>query len=227
WESGVAALSDTVGYVYQDFQNQLVRPTVRDDVAFGPINFGQEDHAERTAAGIEDAGLTGLEDRFVWQLSGGQAHLTALAGVLALRPKVVVVDEPVAELDPARAEEVYERLAAVNREHGVTVIVIEHHAEFVARYASSVVLMADGAPVWHLPVAEALARTEELEAHGIPAPQIIGAVRQLGIEAAPLTVTDAAAVLRRHGLDEASTEAGSTATVNAMDVADAADAAAQ
>lgn len=227
WESGVAALSDTVGYVYQDFQNQLVRPTVRDDVAFGPINFGMADHAERTAGGIADAGLTGLEDRFVWQLSGGQAHLAALAGVLALRPKVVVVDEPVAELDPARAEEVYERLATINREHGVTVIVIEHHAEFVARYASSVVLMADGAPVWHLPVAEALARTEELEAHGIPAPQIIGAVRQLGIEAAPLTVTDAAAVLRRHGLDEASTEAGSAAAVNAMDVADAADAAAQ
>lgn len=194
--SSVAALSDKVGYVYQDFQNQLVRPTVADEVAFGPINFGHHDHVERTIAAIEAVGLSGLESRFVWQLSGGQSHLTALAGVLALRPAVVVVDEPVAELDPAHAEEVYERLAEANREQGLTVIVIEHHAEFVARYAKSVVLMADGAPVWHLPVGEAMSRVDELEAHGIPAPQLVRAVRALGIAESPRTVTDAAALLR-------------------------------
>ncbi|WP_460799105.1 ABC transporter ATP-binding protein [Microbacterium sp. GXF0217] len=196
YTSSVSELSTTVGYVYQDFQNQLVRPTVRDDVSFGPINFGRATHAEDTDAALDALGIGLLADRHIWQLSGGQAHLTALAGALALKPSVIIVDEPVAELDPARAEEIYERLAELNREHGVTVITIEHHAEFVARYARSVVLMAHGTPVWHLPIDEALARTEELEAHGIPAPQAVRAVRALGMDAAPRTPKEAADLLR-------------------------------
>ena len=194
YTSSVAELSTKVGYVYQDFQNQLVRPTVRDDVAFGPINFGRDSHAADTDAALEALGIAGIAGRYIWQLSGGQAHLTALAGALALKPAVIIVDEPVAELDPARAEEIYERLAELNRE-GVTIITIEHHAEFVARYARSVVLMAHGSPVWHLPIDDALARTAELEEHGIPAPQAVQAVRALGVDAAPRTPAEAAALL--------------------------------
>lgn len=195
YTSSVAELSTRVGYVYQDFQNQLVRPTVRDDVAFGPINFGRDSYADDTEAAMGSLGIAGLADRYVWQLSGGQAHLTALAGALALQPEVIIVDEPVAELDPARAEEIYERLTELNRDHGVTIITIEHHAEFVAKYARSVVLMAEGSPVWHLPIDEALRRTDELEAHGIPAPQVVQAVRALGVDAAPRTPADAAVLL--------------------------------
>ncbi|MBD3758470.1 MAG: ATP-binding cassette domain-containing protein [Microbacterium sp.] len=194
YTSSVAELSTKVGYVYQDFQNQLVRPTIRDDVAFGPINFGRDSHAADTDAALEALGIAGIAGRYIWQLSGGQAHLTALAGALALKPAVIIVDEPVAELDPARAEEIYERLAELNRE-GVTIITIEHHAEFVARYARSVVLMAHGSPVWHLPIDDALARTAELEEHGIPAPQAVQAVRALGVDAAPRTPAEAAALL--------------------------------
>ncbi|GMA36587.1 energy-coupling factor ABC transporter ATP-binding protein [Demequina litorisediminis] len=151
YESSVAVLSSTVGYVYQDFQNQLVRPRVRDEVEFGPTNFGMPDYAERATEAMEMLGISHLADRFVWQLSGGQAHLTALASVLAMRPRIIVVDEPVAEVDPAGAHALYERLTELNQIHGITVIVIEHHAEFIAQYAKSVVLMHDGAPVWHLP----------------------------------------------------------------------------
>lgn len=200
YDSSVSDLSTRVGYVYQDFQNQLVRPTVRDDVAFGPINFGRDSFAADTDAALESLGIADLSARYIWQLSGGQAHLTALAGALALQPAVIIVDEPVAELDPARAEEIYERLTALNREHGVTVITIEHHAEFVARYARSVVLMADGAPVWHLPIEEALRRTEELESHGIPAPQAVQAVRALGVDAAPRTPVEAARLLAHRAI---------------------------
>ena len=196
FESSVAELSSHVGYVYQDFQNQLVRPTVRDEISFGPINFGQADHRERTQEALEMLRITELSDKFVWQLSGGQAHLAALASVLALRPEIVVVDEPVAELDPARATEIYERLERLNQEFGLTVITIEHHAEFIARYAKSVVLMSDGAPVWHLPVQEAVNRSAELEEHGIPAPQIVRAAQALGVSDAPRTVETAAEVLR-------------------------------
>ncbi|WP_116247261.1 ABC transporter ATP-binding protein [Nocardiopsis sp. FIRDI 009] len=196
-EMSVAALSHLVGYVYQDFGNQLVRPTVRDEVAFGPVNFGLPDHRERTDEVMELLGVAHLADRFTWQLSGGQQHLVALASVMALRPGVVVVDEPVAELDPARANRIYEVLKDLNRRLGTTVVVIEHHAEYVARHARSVVLMADGAPVWHLPTRAALDRAEELERHGIPAPQVVRVAR--GLEPAappPLTVAEAADRLR-------------------------------
>ncbi|WP_306370578.1 ABC transporter ATP-binding protein [Nocardiopsis sp. CC223A] len=195
--TSVASLAHLVGYVYQDFGNQLVRPTVRDEVSFAPVNFGLDDHAERTEEAMDLLGVAHLADRFTWQLSGGQQHLVALASVLALRPEVIVVDEPVAELDPARAERIYEALVGINARLGTTVIVIEHHAEFVARHARSVILMADGAPVWHLPVREAMERHEELDRHGIPAPQIARAVRALVPEApVPLTVPEAVTALR-------------------------------
>ena len=199
YESSVAALSATVGYVYQDFQNQLVRPRVRDEVEFGPVNFGMVDHAERALEAMETLGISHLADRFVWQLSGGQAHLVALASVLAMRPRVIVVDEPVAEVDPAGAHTLYQRLTELNERHGITVIVIEHHAEFIAQYAKSVILMDDGAPVWHLPAPQAAARATELAAHGIPAPQIVDACEGLDLQAAPRTVAEAAAVLRTAG----------------------------
>src|SRR5699024_8869189 len=197
--SSVGALSSTVGYVYQDFHNQLVRPTVRDEVSYGPLNYGFEDHAERTQQALELLGIAHLRDKFVWQLSGGQAHLTALAGVLALRPDIIIVDEPVAELDPARAREIYLRLRELN-ERGITIITIEHHAELLAEFATSVVLMAEGAPVWHLPIQEALNRSEELAEHGIPTPAMIDVARQLGATDVPRSVAAAETWLRERDL---------------------------
>ncbi|WP_062311492.1 ABC transporter ATP-binding protein [Demequina rhizosphaerae] len=200
YDSSVAELSATVGYVYQDFQNQLVRPRVRDEVEFGPMNFGMADFAARGAEAMAMLGIDHLADRFVWQLSGGQAHLTALASVLSMRPRIIVVDEPVAEVDPAGAHALYERLTQLNRDHGITVVVIEHHAEFISQYARSVILMDDGAPVWHLPVAEAAARADELAAHGIPAPQIVDACAAAEVPGAPRTVAEAATLLRDAGV---------------------------
>ncbi|MFZ2526895.1 MAG: ATP-binding cassette domain-containing protein [Rhodococcus sp. (in: high G+C Gram-positive bacteria)] len=197
YTSTVAELSSHVGYVYQDFTNQLVRPTVRDEISFSPINFGLADHAERTAEALEMLRITELSDRFVWQLSGGQAHLTALASVLAMRPEVVVVDEPVAELDPARAQEIYQRLEVLNQQHGITIVTIEHHAEFIAQFARSVVLMDQGSPVWHLPVQDAVNRSAELAEHGIPAPQVVQAAQSLGHPHAPRTVAAAGGLLGR------------------------------
>nr|WP_282599213.1 ABC transporter ATP-binding protein [Brevibacterium sp. R8603A2] len=196
WESSVAELSARVGYVYQDFQNQLVRPTVRDEVAFGPLNFGHADYRERTDEALAQLGIEHLRDQFVWQLSGGQAHLVALAAVLALRPEVIVVDEPVAELDPARAGEIYRRLRDLNEREGLTVITIEHHADFIAQFAKSVVLMADGAPVWHLPIQEAMDRHADLSSHGVPAPDAVALTAAVGAPHVALDVDSAVRILR-------------------------------
>jgi energy-coupling factor transporter ATP-binding protein EcfA2 len=198
----VGEIAHDVGYVFQDFGNQLVRPTVRDDVSFGPLNFGHEDWAARTEQALTDLGLEDVAGTHTWQLSGGQQHLTALAGALALAPSVLVVDEPAAEVDPLRAAVVYDHLTRLNQEHGITVIVIEHHAELIARYARSVVLMADGRVRWHLPVREALARRDDLADAHVPDPQVVALGRALdpavarGERPVPITVDECVDLLR-------------------------------
>jgi energy-coupling factor transport system ATP-binding protein len=171
-ESDVAALSTHVGYVFQDFENQLVQSTVKDDVEFAPLNHGLEDYEERAARALEVVGLEHLADRFIWELSGGQQHLVALASVLAMDPEFVVVDEPAAQLDPVNAREAYEQLRWLHEERDKTVIVIEHHSEFIADYCEEMVLVSDGGVAWKEPVEVGLNRLDDLLAHDIHPPQV-------------------------------------------------------
>ncbi|CQR52129.1 MULTISPECIES: ABC transporter ATP-binding protein [Haloferax] len=171
-ESDVAELSKTVGYVFQDFENQLVQETVRDDVEFAPLNHGLDDYAERATRALETLGLDHLEDRFIWELSGGQQHLVALAGVLAMDPEFIFVDEPAAQLDPRNARETYEQLRRLNEERDKTIIVIEHHSEFIADYCDEMVLVSDGGVAWKEPVEVGLNRLDDLLAHDIHPPQV-------------------------------------------------------
>lgn len=175
----VAELSKDIGYVYQDFENQIMRPTVIDDASFAPLNFGFKDYKERGLWALEVTGLSSIANEFIWQLSGGQKHLLAIAAVLAMKPKVLIVDEPVAQLDPQHAEEVYKILKKLNEELGITIIVIEHHAEFIADYCHTVVLMDRGRVLWKEPVKRALSRVDELVGHGIYPPQITQAARMI------------------------------------------------
>ncbi|WP_166239607.1 ABC transporter ATP-binding protein [Paenibacillus turpanensis] len=173
----VTELSKHVGYVYQDFENQLVRPTVRDDVCFAPLNYGMADYKERGEEALRLTGLLPLADEFVWQLSGGQKHLLALAGCLAMEPELLVIDEPVAQLDPQHAREIYELLRVLNEQHGKTIIVIEHHTEFIAEYCKHAALMDGGRLLWKKPVREALTLVDELLARSIHPPQVTQAAR--------------------------------------------------
>ncbi|SEQ83293.1 ABC transporter ATP-binding protein [Natrinema salaciae] len=171
-ESSVSELSRHVGYVFQEFDNQLVSPTVFEEVAFAPLNYGHEDYRERVHRTLDTLELDGLEDRFVWELSGGQKHLVALAASLSLDPEIVVVDEPAAQLDPVTARETYDHLARLNEEFGKTVVAIEHQTEFIAEYCEQVVLVEDGAVSWKLPVDEALNRLGDLRAQDVHPPQV-------------------------------------------------------
>ena len=102
----VGTLARRVGYVYQDFENQIVRPTVLDDASYACLNYGMEDYLDRGKKALELSGLSGREKDYIWQLSGGQTHLLALAGALALGPDVLILDEPIAQLDPAHADRI-------------------------------------------------------------------------------------------------------------------------
>lgn len=178
-DTPIGELAQHVGYVYQDFENQLVRPTVLDEASFASLNYAQPDYLERGMAALELCGLAEKAQDYVWALSGGQKHLLALAGALALEPEVIILDEPIAQLDPYHARQTYEVLRDLNDHHGKTIIVIEHHTDFIADYCKHAVLMANGAVSWKLPAREALRQLDDLAASDIYPPQIASAAREL------------------------------------------------
>lgn len=184
FESQVTDFSELVGYVYQDFENQLVQAKVIADASYTPMNFGYADYKERGKKALDKVGLIGKDDEYIWELSGGQKHLLALAGAISLDPEILIVDEPVAQLDPQHAKEFYEVLKKLNDE-GMTVIVIEHHTEFVAEYCQNMVLMESGTVVWKKSVREGLTRVSELQANNIFPPQVTQAVSGLTADECP------------------------------------------
>ena len=196
-EMDIGSLAQKVGYVYQDFENQIVRPTVLDDASYACMNYAMKDYLERGKEALEMCGLAGREADYIWQLSGGQTHLLALAGAVSLRPEVLILDEPIAQLDPGHADRIYQILKELNEKHGKTIIVIEHHTEYIADYCRHVVLMKDGAVKWKLRAEEALQRVEELEECNIFPPQVTLAAHALqkagiiaGEELLPSTIED-------------------------------------
>ena len=170
--STVSQLSNKVGYVYQDFENSIVRPTVLDEVSFASLNKGYDDYKERAIEALEILDLIHLKDDYVWQLSGGQKHLVALAAVLSTNPKYIIIDEPVAQLDPFHARQTYEKLKLLNEKYNITIIVIEHHTEFIADYCKEVVLLKNGQVKWKKDVKSALSSVEELVECNIFPPQV-------------------------------------------------------
>lgn len=175
----VGTLAQKVGYVYQDFENQIVRPTVLDDASYACLNYAFSDYLERGRTALKQCGLEGREDSYIWQLSGGQTHLLALAGTVSLQPDILILDEPIAQLDPMHADRIYEVLRELNQQQGKTIIVIEHHTEYIADFCKHVMLMQDGQIRWMLPTADALQRVEELEACNIFPPQVTQAAYRL------------------------------------------------
>lgn len=177
--SDVGTLATQVGYVYQDFENQIVRPTVLDDASYACLNYAMPDYLERGRTALKMVGLSTREKDYIWQLSGGQTHLLALAGAISLRPDILILDEPIAQLDPQHADEVYEILKTLNEKYGKTIIVIEHHTEYIANYCHHVMLMKEGGVAWKLPVDEALRHVDELQESHIFPPQVTQAAKRM------------------------------------------------
>ena len=178
-ENEIGELAQKVGYVYQDFENQIVRPTVLDDASYACMNYGMKDYLEKGKQALGQCGLEGREQDYIWQLSGGQTHLLALAGAVSLQPDVLILDEPIAQLDPMHADRIYEVLRELNEKYGKTIIVIEHHTEYIADYCKNVLLLKDGHAQWKLPAKEALGRVEELRSCNIFPPQVTLAAYEL------------------------------------------------
>lgn len=139
-------LSRFVGYVFQNPENQLFALSVEKDVAFGPENLGlpRSEIRERVDWAMRVTGVAPLKDYAPYELSGGQQQRVALAGVLAMKPSVLVLDEPTSFLDPVTAESVMKAVSDLRMELGVSVVVVEHRLDLVSRYADRLVVMDGG-----------------------------------------------------------------------------------
>ena len=164
--NGLAEIRKRTGYVFQDSDSQLFLRTVGEDVAFGPRNQGRPDWERVAAEALRRAGLDGLENRNVYQLSGGEKKLAAIAGVLAMGAETLLLDEPSAALDPANRERLIEILNALP---GVKLIA-SHDLDFIYDTCARVVLLSRGKIAGDGPAETILRDKALLEANGLRLP---------------------------------------------------------
>lgn len=168
-------LRNNVGLVFQYPEHQLFEIDVLTDVCFGPKNQGlTEEECKRRA--IEALELVGLSEKYYdtspFDLSGGQKRRVAIAGVLAMRPKVLVLDEPTAGLDPKGRDEILDQIAYLQKERNLTVILVSHSMEDIAKYVDRIVVMNKGRKMYDGEPKEVFAHYKELEKVGLAAPQV-------------------------------------------------------
>lgn len=194
-----------VGLVFQYQEYQLFEETIAKDIAFGPKNMGlsEQETEERVKEAMEFVGLdVSLAEKSPFALSGGQKRRVAIAGVIAMRPEVLVLDEPTAGLDPAGRNEILEEIKQYHRETGATVLLVSHSMEDTARMADRMLVM-NQAKVMLLDRPEAVfARAEEIIAAGLDVPEITKVFMELhrrGVPVSPsvFTIEQAAAEIKR------------------------------
>ncbi|UFJ40689.1 energy-coupling factor transporter ATPase [Brevibacillus humidisoli] len=172
-----------VGLVFQYPEHQLFEETVLKDVAFGPRNLGlpEEMALIRAREALELVGLPFEEwkDRSPFQLSGGQMRRVAIAGVLAMQPQVLVLDEPTAGLDPAGRREILEGIYRIHKEQKMTTILVTHSMEEVARYADKLIVMAAGQIVMQGAPEEVFEQGERLRQLALDVPETVSLIRKL------------------------------------------------
>ncbi len=177
-----------VGLVMQYPEYQLFEETVRADIAFGPKNMGLND-AETEQRVMEAASFVGLDeptlDRSPFDLSGGQKRRAAIAGVMAMRPEVLVLDEPSAGLDPAGRNSIFDGIKRYAEASGAAVIIVSHSMDDMARYCEELVVLSQSRVVMQGKRHEVFCHGDELEAIGLGVPQMTGLMM----------------LLRQHGLD--------------------------
>ncbi len=196
-----AELATHVGFVFQNPENQLFSLSVERDVAFGLENLGvaKEEAIERVRWAMEATGILDLRNKAPYELSGGQQQRAAIAGVLAMRPSILVLDEPTSFLDPKSAGEIVEVIAKLSRELKLTTLLVEHRLDVVSRYADRVVVMDNGRIALDGSPQEVYNDTARLIGIGLPkVTMLFHLLRKDGIEVGnPITVEEASAEVRR------------------------------
>ncbi len=203
-------LRNRVGLVFQYPEHQLFETTIFDDVCFGPMNQGltKEEAGLRAFEALRSVGIP--EELFYqspFDLSGGQKRRVAIAGVLAMKPEVLILDEPTAGLDPGGRDEILDLITRMHRERGMTVILVSHSMEDVAKYVDRIIVMNQGRVMFDDVPKEVFKHYKELETIGLAAPQVTYLMHELREKGLPVstdvtTVAEARAELLRVLLGE-------------------------
>ena len=198
-------LRSQVGLVFQYPEHQLFEVDVISDVCFGPKNQGlSEEESEKNAR--EALELVGFPEKYYkqspFELSGGQKRRVAIAGVLAMKPKVLILDEPTAGLDPKGRDEILDQIAKLHKETGMTVVLVSHSMEDVARYVDRIIVMNKGDKMLDSTPKEVFRHYKELEEVGLAAPQVTYVMHDLkdrGFDVSPdaTTIEEAADEIMR------------------------------
>lgn len=198
-------LRSQVGLVFQYPEHQLFEVDVISDVCFGPKNQGlSEEESEKDAR--EALELVGFPEKYYkqspFELSGGQKRRVAIAGVLAMKPKVLILDEPTAGLDPKGRDEILDQIAKLHKETGMTVVLVSHSMEDVARYVDRIIVMNKGEKMLDSTPKEVFRHYKELEEVGLAAPQVTYVMHDLkdrGFDVSPdaTTIEEAADEIMR------------------------------
>ncbi|MCR4578996.1 MAG: ATP-binding cassette domain-containing protein [Treponema sp.] len=178
-EPGMLAL--TVGSVFQDIDSQMLSTFVEDELLFGLENFGipKDQIEERIASALKEIGIEDLRYREISSLSGGQKQKVAIASIIALEPEILVLDEPTGELDPASSRQIFQLLEKLNREKGMTIIVVEQKIMLLCEFARKLAVMEKGKLAAYGSVREVLQNAEKLEEKGVNIPRVVTLSRKL------------------------------------------------
>ena len=175
-------LRSKIGLVFQYPEHQLFETDVFSDVCFGPKNLGLS-KKEIELRAYEALKLVGLEDEYFYQspfdLSGGQKRRVAIAGVLAMKPDVLILDEPTAGLDPKGRDEILDQILKLKVETGITVLLVSHSMDDVAKYVDRIIVMNRGSILYDDIPKEVFKHYQELEAIGLAAPQVTYIMKEL------------------------------------------------
>jgi energy-coupling factor transporter ATP-binding protein EcfA2 len=201
-EKSTSELARKVGFVFQNPENQLFSLSVERDVAFGPENLGlpRSETRKRVDWALEVTGISGLRYRAPYELSGGQQQRAAIAAVLAMKPEVMVLDEPTSFLDPKSAVDILKVVHDLNKTLGMTIILVEHRLDLASQYADRVIIMDKGETILDGKPSEVLGEKARLIGVGIPRITLLAQLLQkdgLSFTSIPISVEDASVAIRR------------------------------
>lgn len=175
-----------VGSVFQDIDSQMVASVVEDEILYGLENFGfsREEISERLENVLDTLGIRDLRYRALSSLSGGQKQKVAIASIVALRPQIIVLDEPTGELDPESSLQIFRLLRQLNKEFGITVLIVEQKIMLLCEYVDRMIVMNEGAIVFDGPARDVVRHTQTFEDIGINVPRVVtlcGQLRKKGL----------------------------------------------
>lgn len=164
-----------IGSVFQDVESQITNTVVEDEILFGLENFGidKSEIFQRLEWAMKKTGIENLREREISSLSGGQKQKVAIASIIALRPKILVLDEPTGELDPVASRNIFSILRELNEDYGMTIIVIEQKIMLLGEYARHLAVMDNGTLLYHGKTREILMHSKKLLELGVNCPRVV------------------------------------------------------